>query len=175
MRIYIIGMPGTGKSHFGKMLAKAMHLSFIDTDEQVEQVTQLSIRQLIEQKGEKAFRTIESEVLLKTAANAHCVIATGGGTPVYNNQIQWMKNHGIVVWIDTDLSLIAKRIAQNITRRPLFMGLEEPQIAQKLSEIYTLRKKIYKNADVFLTVKTLRNTSLTPVIQRIVKLSKRSK
>ena len=175
MRIYIIGMPGTGKSHFGKMLAKAMRLSFIDTDEQVEQKTQLSIRQLIEQKGEAFFRTIESDVLFKTASNAHCVISTGGGTPVHNNQIQWMKTHGIVVWIDTDLSLIAKRIAQNITRRPLFMGLDEAQIAQKLSEIYTLRKKNYKNADIFLPVKTLHNTSLTPVIQRIVKLSKRVK
>jgi shikimate kinase len=175
MRIYIIGMPGTGKSHFGKMLARAMHLSFIDTDEQVEQKTQLSIRQLIELKGEAVFRTIESDVLFKTALNAHCVISTGGGTPVHNNQIQWMKTNGIVVWIDTDLSLIAKRIAQNITRRPLFMGLDEAQIAQKLSEIYTLRKKIYKNADIFLPVKTLHNTSLTPVIQRIVKLSKRAK
>ena len=172
MRIYLIGLPGTGKTHFGKMLSRAMSLPFIDTDEQLERQSRLSVKQLIEQNGEAIFRSMESEVLFATASMPHAVVSTGGGTPVHNNQILWMKNHGIVVWIDTDLQLIAKRIAQNITRRPLFMGLNELEIARKLSEIYGFRKNFYKKADIIVPVKTLHNNSLTPVIQRVMKLSK---
>ena len=175
MRIYIIGMPGTGKTHFGKMLSKAMSLPFVDTDEMLEKQSRLNIKQLIEQKGEAVFRSMESEVLFATASMPHAVVSTGGGTAVNNDQIVWMKNHGIVVWIDTDLQLIAKRIAQNITRRPLFAGLNEVEIAQKLNEIYAFRKKFYKKADILVPVKTLHNNSLTPVIQRVMKLSKLKK
>ena len=94
---------------------------------------------------------------------------------MFYNNIDLMKSSGIVVWINTDLQLIAKRIAQNITRRPLFMGLNEEEILNKLHQIFTLRKKNYAKADLVAEINVVHNNSLTSVIQRVIKISQRRK
>jgi shikimate kinase len=94
---------------------------------------------------------------------------------MFYNNIDLMKNTGIVVWINTDLNLIAKRISQNLTRRPLFMGLNEEEILHKLHEIYALRKKKYAKADLVAEINVVHNNSLTSVIQRVIKMGQRRK
>jgi shikimate kinase len=94
---------------------------------------------------------------------------------MFYNNIEIMKSTGIVIWVNTDLNLIARRILQNITRRPLFMGLNEEQILIKLHEIYDLRKKKYAKADLVSEINTAHNTSLTSVIQGVIKISQRRK
>lgn len=175
MRLYIIGMPGTGKTHFGRQLAKSLHLQFFDLDEQIEKKESALVRQIIIEKGEAYFRAIEHEVLNQLSHNNNCVLSCGGGAPMFYNNIDLMKTTGIVIWVNTDLTLIAKRIAQNITRRPLFMGLNEPEILHKLHEIYAFRKKNYSKADLVTEINAQHNNSLTSVIQGVIKLSKHRK
>lgn len=175
MRIYIIGMPGTGKTHFGRLMAKSLHLQFFDLDEQIEKREGALVRQIILEKGETYFREVEHQVLQKLSSHNNCVISCGGGAPMFYNNIDLMKSTGIVVWINTDLHLIAKRIAQNITRRPLFMGLNEEEILNKLHQIFTLRKKNYAKADLVAEINVVHNNSLTSVIQRVIKISQRRK
>ena len=175
MRIYIIGMPGTGKTHFGRLMAKSLHLQFFDMDEQIEKREAALVRQIMLDKGEVYFRDLEHQVLKKLSSHNNCVISCGGGAPMFYNNIDLMKSSGIVVWINTDLHLIAKRIAQNITRRPLFMGLNEEEILNKLHQIFTLRKKNYAKADLVAEINVVHNNSLTSVIQRVIKISQRRK
>ncbi len=175
MRIYIIGMPGTGKTHFGRLMAKSLHLQFFDLDEQIEKREGALVRQIIPEKGETYFREAEHSVLLKLSSNNNCVISCGGGAPMFYNNIDLMKSTGIVIWINTDLNLIARRIAQNITRRPLFMGLNEEEILIKLHEIYDFRKKNYAKADLVSEINVAHNNSLTSVIQGVIKISQRRK
>ncbi len=175
MRIYIIGMPGTGKTHFGRLMAKSLHLQFFDMDEQIEKREGALVRQIMLDKGEAYFRDVEHQVLLKLSTYNNCVISCGGGAPMFYNNIDLMKNTGIVVWINTDLNLIAKRISQNLTRRPLFMGLNEEEILHKLHEIYALRKKKYAKADLVAEINVVHNNSLTSVIQRVIKMGQRRK
>lgn len=175
MRLYLIGMPGTGKTHFGRLMAKSLSLQFFDLDEQIEKRESALVRQIIIDKGEAYFRNCEHQVLEELSKHNHCVISCGGGAPMFFNNMEIMKNSGIVIWINTDLSLIAKRIAQNITRRPLFMGLNEAEILQKLHEIYAIRKKVYQKADLVSEINAQHNNSLTSVIQRVIKLSQRRK
>jgi shikimate kinase len=168
-------MPGTGKTHFGRLMAKSLHLQFFDLDEQIEKREGALVRQVILEKGESYFRQVEHEVLLQLSTNNHCVLSCGGGAPMFFNNIDVMKSTGIVVWINTDLTLIAKRIHQNITRRPLFMGLNELEILQKLHDIYELRKKNYAKADLVSEINVGHDNSLISVIQGIMKINRRRK
>jgi shikimate kinase len=156
-------------------MAKSLHLQFFDMDEQIEKREGALVRQVILEKGETYFREVEHQVLLKLSSHNNCVISCGGGAPMFYNNIDLMKSSGIVVWINTDLHLIAKRIAQNITRRPLFMGLNEEEILNKLHQIFTLRKKNYAKADLIAEINVVHNNSLTSVIQRVIKISQRRK
>lgn len=171
-KLYIIGMPGAGKTHFGRHLAQSLNMQFKDLDEMLERNQGKLVRQIIEENGESGFRKLEHETLLSTMTLGNHVISCGGGTPIYHNNMDWMKMNGIVIWLDTDLEIIARRIAQNITRRPLFMGLNETQINEKLKELYAKRRKTYVKADVLIEVANKGAISLNPVIQGIMKASR---
>jgi shikimate kinase len=172
MKIYITGMPGTGKTHFGRMLAKSIRLPFFDLDEMIEKKEGDNIRNMVKDKGEPYFRKIENEVLIKVSVMDNCIISCGGGTPMFYDNLEIMKKSGIMVWLNTDLNIIAKRIAQNKTRRPLFMGLNEDEIRVKLSDIYEKRKKNYAKADILIENMSSHTVLLAPVIQKIMKFAK---
>jgi shikimate kinase len=172
LRIYIVGMPGAGKTHFGRLLSKGLNMQFKDIDELIEKQTGMSVKQLVDEKGESHFRELEHEVLMKTSLFNRIVISCGGGTPVYYNNMEWMKKNGIVVFLDTDLKQISSRIQQNITRRPMFLGLSGDEIDRKLKELYDLRKKFYLKSEIVIDKQSQRGASLSPVIQRIMKICK---
>lgn len=167
--VYIIGMPGTGKTHFGRVLSQSLKLRFFDLDEMVEKSAGCNIRQLVQEKGEENFRHMEHEILISTLKLNNCVIACGGGTPLHHNNMEIMKSNGIVVWLNTDLSIIRRRIAQNITRRPMFIGLSEHELTGKLAALYEKRRKVYAKADVSIDHNIQGTVSLSLVIQRIMK------
>ncbi len=173
MKVYIIGMPGTGKTHFGRLLSRSMRLQFYDTDEMLEKKEGMPIRQIVSEKGEPYFRLLEHELIRQLSMRSNCIISCGGGTPVFNDNIDLMKNSGIVIWLNTSLDIIAKRIAQNVTRRPQFVGLNEAEIRLKLNDIFEKRKKIYAKADIISEISNPHNKSLNVVIQKVMKISQR--
>lgn len=172
LKLYIIGMPGTGKTHFGRTLAQSMKMQFFDLDEMIEKREGCTIRKLVQDKGEQYFRETEHDVLLSTLNYNNCVIACGGGTPLHYNNMEWMKLRGIVVWLNTDLRIIAVRIANNITRRPMFLGLNDAELYQKLRDLYEKRRKVYVKADVYIEQNSAGGISLSSVIQRIMKFTR---
>jgi len=172
MKIYITGMPGTGKTHFGRILAQSLRFVFFDLDEMIEKEEGEIIRHIIRDKGEDYFRKIEKDSLYKVSEINNCIVACGGGTPMFYNNMELMKKTGIVIWLNTDLDIIAKRIVQNKSRRPLFMGLNGDEIRHKLNEIYEKRKKVYAKSDILIDKQYSANVSLGPVIQKIMKIKK---
>ena len=166
-------MPGTGKTHFGKLLSKSLRLQFFDIDECIEKSEATIIRQIIAEKGETYFREKEHEILLNLSKTSNSIISCGGGTAVFYNNIDVMKNTGIVIWLDTDLDIIAKRIAHNSSRRPLFIGLNQVEIRIKLGDLYAKRRKVYAKADIVTEIIYPHNKSLSTVIQKIMKISQR--
>lgn len=172
MKIYIIGMPGAGKTHFGRILARSLKLQFFDLDELIEKKEGENVKSIISNKGEPYFRQAEHDTLEGLGHIENSVVSCGGGAPMFHNNIDHMKNTGIVIWLRTDLRVIAKRIAQNVTRRPLFMGLNETQILEKLHEIYEKRKLFYAKADVPIDCKSAHDIPLNIVIQKVMRISK---
>ena len=165
-------MPGSGKTHFGRRLAAVLKMSFLDLDQLIEKEEGMSIRQIVEEKGEAGFREMEAKVLRTTEHLYSVVISCGGGTPIYNENMGWIKNRGLVLWINTDLEIICKRIAQNLGRRPMFVGLSDVELERKIHKIYVERAKIYAKSDLQVKIGASSKPLLNLVIQKIMLLNR---
>lgn len=141
--LYLIGMMGAGKTTIGQHLAARLHYRFFDTDQIIERVTGLSIRDLFAQSGEAAFRTLESQVLAELSACTRSAIATGGGIVLKRENWGYLR-HGIVVWLDVPIAQLQRRLQADQTR-PLLQGTDP---AVKLQMLLEQRQSLYAQADV---------------------------
>jgi shikimate kinase len=149
-KIFLIGFMGSGKSTTGKKLASHLKWTFIDLDEKIENMTGMKIRDIFSEKGEAFFRRTESEVLQEMASESNAVISTGGGTPCFGNNMDFMLRTGITVYLRMTPTRLKNRLAGSSDRRPLLkdIGKEdlEEYIAGKLSE----REKWYSRAEIII-------------------------
>ena len=143
-RIFLIGMPGVGKTYWGLKLASKYGYSFADLDKEVEKTSGMTIPGIFTAEGEAYFRKKETECLEQLCLQEHVIIACGGGTPVCNNNLQLMKQKGCVVYLQTDIDTLAKRLGQDDNRRPLLMGGNH---RMQLQRLYDERKTYYEQAD----------------------------
>ena len=121
--IFIIGMPGSGKSSLGKKVASNMGLNYVDTDQRIEQ----------------AFRNAETNVLIQLTREPGSIVSTGGGMVVKENNREIMRNHGVIVLIDRPLEDIMGDIKLN--RRPLLAQKGLPEVER----LYHERIDIYRS------------------------------
>jgi shikimate kinase len=147
MRIFLIGMPGSGKSYWMRKLAQHQHCDSLDLDVYITTMEQQSIAALFE-IGEAHFRERETLALrsLTKAFPQNMVIATGGGAPFFHENMEWMKENGIVVYLEASVELLFKRLKNAYVERPLLRGLTEQGILEKLAALYEQRKEIYQQA-----------------------------
>ena len=145
MRIFLTGMPGSGKSTSGKMLADKLDYPFVDLDNVIEAREGTTISSIFEQKGEDYFRKLESESLkLTIEANQKLVLSTGGGTPCFLDNLELMKNYGKVIFLDIPLKVLAERLQKEI-HRPLLQT--DKELNERLEELYNQRIGVYRQAD----------------------------
>ncbi|MDH5368004.1 MAG: shikimate kinase [Cyclobacteriaceae bacterium] len=146
--IILLGLAGSGKSTLGSELASKMSLPFIDLDQAIEEKTALTIQQIFEDQGEPYFRKIESETLHEVLTlNSDIVLATGGGTPCYFDNMELMNNSGKTIFLDVPIDKIAERLANSdLETRPLFKGLLKAQLLQKLNKQLEIRKQYFQKA-----------------------------
>lgn len=148
MRIFLTGMMGCGKSFWGNKIAEIHHLDFIDLDEYIEQKLGCRISEIFKNEGERYFRDKESFYLKEIIMTyPHCIVATGGGTPCFHLNMQLMKESGIVVYLKTDLSMLAHRIFNNTPSRPLAASSTIEELMKVLENIYSERRKIYEQSE----------------------------
>ena len=138
--IYLIGFMGTGKTTVGKELAEKLHYSFYDSDQTVVERTGKSIMELFEGVGEAGFRKLEQEAL-QSLPTENCIVATGGGIILKEENCQYMKKTGRVIWLDASPKEISKRLATD-SSRPLLSSNKTEQIEQ----LYRNRVELYKQA-----------------------------
>lgn len=153
MRIFLIGFMGSGKSHVGRQLAASMGMDFLDLDVQIEKDQQRSIRQIFEQEGEATFRQIEREALHHLVLQENLIVACGGGTPCFFDNMDWMNKQGITIYLQTPVSILVQRLKPEKNHRPLLQNLDDEGlhifIGAKLAE----REPFYLRASVIYQVK----------------------
>lgn len=152
--IVIIGFMGAGKTSVGKILADSMGYAFYDTDEIIiKRENNKSIRQIFDTKGEDYFREVEKNVVKEMAKRSNSVIATGGGVVKDKNNMDLLRQNGVVVYLKCAPEVVLKRIG-NKTDRPVIYN----KSAQEIEDIMKEREVFYANHDILIDV-----SSLTPI------------
>lgn len=135
--IILVGMMSSGKSTLGKKLARMMGYRFLDLDKLIESREGMAISLIFSSKGEPYFRKLESEVLKEIQANRGIILASGGGTPCFFDNMQYINNLGVSVFLDIPASDLAKRIENHgKDDRPILSGVSslELELKQKIEQ-----------------------------------------
>lgn len=163
--VFLIGFMGCGKSTTGKKLAKNIGYAFFDTDTEIEKMTGKSIPEIFEQEGEAAFRMIEHSVIESLSQRKNAIVATGGGTPCFYNNIQIMRDAGITVYLRMSAESLAKRLQQSKTVRPLLLRLSPAQLLPAIEEQLEKRKPFYEQASLKIKGENLDIESLIKAVR----------
>ena len=157
-RVIIVGLPGSGKSAIGAVVAKRLGVPFLDLDEVIAQHEGVTPAEIIRRDGEPAFRALERAALAKWIS-ADVVLATGGGVVVSEECRQLLKDQENVIWLQASIdSLITRSLSQD---RPLLDGDRE----QRLNQIATEREPWYREVSTF-TVDS--EGTLEEVVERLL-------
>jgi shikimate kinase len=146
-RIYLLGFMGAGKSHIGRHLAGRLHLDFLDLDAIIEKSEGMPIAAIFSTKGEHYFRQIEAECLRQTLLMDRVVIATGGGTPCYFDNLAWMNENGMTLFLDTCEEILHKRLMES-RKRPLIAGKSEDELSEFIHQKLAARRPFYEGAQI---------------------------
>ncbi len=147
-RIYLVGLPGTGKSTSGKRFAKKLGWGYADLDKLVEMRAHQRIPDIFKQQGEAAFRGLEASCLRETGASHELVVGCGGGAAAWGDNMDWMLAHGRVIWINIHLEELVKRLIVSRGERPFFPSRNPDDIRLRLENLYTQRQAAYARANV---------------------------
>jgi len=144
--IILIGMMSSGKSTLGKKLSRSLGYKFVDLDKLIERDQGINISSIFSQKGEAYFREVESRILKEITPDSSIVLASGGGTPCFFDNMEYIKNLGVSVFLDVPAADLAKRIENHgKDDRPVLSGAKslEAEIKRKIDE----RLPFYSQAD----------------------------
>lgn len=123
-KVFLIGMPFSGKTSTAKKLAKLLAWDYVDSDKEISKSENLSIEEIFVQKGEIYFRKLENSWLQDANNLSNVVISTGGGMPIFYNNIELMLHNGIVIFLNTRAQILAERSLLN-NDRPLVKHVSE--------------------------------------------------
>jgi shikimate kinase len=165
---FLIGFMGTGKSHWGKLWSVANKLTFVDLDVLIENEEHINIAEIFDTKGEDYFRKLEKEVLRKCGELKNTLIACGGGTPCFFDNMQWMNDHGVTIYIQSGPVEILDRVMEEKEKRPLLKKLNKGEllfyIEQKLKE----REPFYSQAQIKVESDSLDENSFAKIASDIL-------
>lgn len=169
MKIFLTGMPGCGKSTFGRKVARELDLEFFDLDKEIINEEQMQITDIFESRGEDHFREIESRLLKDISlGNDNFIMATGGGAPCYHNNMDFMNEEGHTIFIDTPVEIILERLSSSgISKRPLIKKMEQENLFDGLTEKLNKRLPFYRKAKVIFKYNTALETDIIRYIHAL--------
>jgi shikimate kinase len=147
VKIYIVGFMGAGKTTVGRELASRIEAPFFDLDELVEAAEKMSVKDIFAAQGEPYFRKRERDLLRSTKHLEKAVIATGGGTFTFDENIQFIQSEGLSVYLSASYSLLRTRVGDKAAERPLFRD------DATAHELYANRMRYYRMADVTIDIR----------------------
>lgn len=149
-KYFLVGMPASGKSTIGKLIAKQLGYKFIDLDELIVEQEGLAITEIFSKKGEAYFRKIERKQLQDLInQNDGFILATGGGAPCFFNNMELMNTHGVTIFLNVAVDDLFKKLAKRGTqKRPLLKNISRSDLLSELTNKYNDRKKFYNKSKI---------------------------
>lgn len=170
MTLFIIGYMASGKTTFGRALARKTGMQHIDLDFYIEQRFHSTVREIFAQKGEAEFRRIESAMLREVGEIEDTVVSCGGGTPCFGDNLDYMNTRGLTVCLQASDDVIADRIIQAGNKRPLMAGKSREEILMTLKEHMEARRPYYDRAQLTISGDRLENrTQISETVDDFIK------
>lgn len=174
--IYLVGLMGAGKTYWGHRLSAYLQGQFVDLDEWIVQQEGQTVAEIFAKLGEAHFRLLETQALRQLPAGKLSVVATGGGTPCFENNMEFMLQNGVVVWLNPPLETLVARIWKNKQKRPLIASLAaESEVFPLLQSLLQKRLPFYQQAHLTEPHESIDLEKLTQRIQQIVQSDKKKK
>ena len=146
IRIFLTGYMGAGKTTLGKAFARAMNLTFIDLDWFIEARFHRSISEIFAERGETGFRELEQNMLHEAGEFEDVVISTGGGTPCFFDNMEYMNRQGQTVFLDVHPDVLFRRLRMATQQRPILQGKSDAELRTFIDEALQKRLPHYEKA-----------------------------
>lgn len=148
--VYIIGFMGSGKSTAGKKLASSLGWTFIDLDRKIEQMAGKTIPEIFSSDGEAQFRKLESEVLRTLKSHVKTIVSTGGGTPCHGENMEFMLETGVTVYLRLSPSQLVERLMGSTDERPLLKDVPDSRLKGFIEGKLAEREQYYNKANIII-------------------------
>ena len=152
MKIFLIGLPGSGKSTIGKALAKGLKISFVDLDKEIEKEEGMTPSEIFAMKKEEYFRKVESKELKRLCTSpSGFVMATGGGTPCFFDNMEVINRSGISIFLDVSAREVSERMLKtDLAKRPLLAKSSGDEVKDRIEFLRSSRISFYKQAHIII-------------------------
>lgn len=144
--IFLIGYMGSGKSTLGKALASRCEVRFIDLDDYIEERSGKTIKEIFATEGEAAFRDLERRMLVEVSGFDNVLVACGGGTPCFGDNMELMNEHGVTVLLQASYERLFERLKRGRHKRPLIAALNDEELGDFITRQLELRMPHYSKA-----------------------------
>lgn len=165
--IFLLGFMGSGKTHWGRIWSANTGRSLVDLDAVIEQQAGKSIADIFETLGEDHFRQLEAAALRDCQAHTNAIIACGGGTPCFHNNMQWMNTNGITIFLSCTPQEVMKRVEEELEKRPLLKKLNKAELLFFIEQKMKEREPFYTRAQVQVQSHTLTAGSLPGLLNNL--------
>lgn len=165
MKIFLIGMMGSGKTYWAEKLKKKLKISAYDLDALVEMMEEKTVAEIFEEDGEEYFRKAETKMLRLFAEKKQFILSCGGGTACCNDNMQWMNKQGITIWLDEQPEVLSERLLKEKSHRPLIKNLDDNALQDFLTKRLEERTEFYKQAAYRLSEENLTENSIIKILK----------
>lgn len=167
MRIYLVGFMGSGKSVLGTALASELKYKCLDLDSLIESKTKKTVSKIFSGDGEEVFRALEKKYLRSTSKLRNYVIATGGGAPCFYDNMQWMNEHGLTVYLQLHTGVLFHRLIEAKAGRPKIENLTDIQLMEFIAETLEKREQFYRQAKLIVNPVKVKPDQLAAKIKKL--------
>ncbi len=165
IRIFLIGMMGSGKSYWAEKLKKKFKIPAYDLDALIEMMEEKTVAEIFEEDGEEYFRKAEAKMLRLFAEKKMFILSCGGGTACYNDNMNWMNKQGITIWLDAPVETLAERLSKEKSRRPLIKTLKDIALKDFLTKKLEEREPFYNRAAYRLSEEDLNENAFSKILK----------
>ena len=170
-KIYLTGFMTSGKSTLGKIIANVLGWNFFDLDKEIEKDEGKKVTKIFEESGEEYFRTVEKEKLKNLSTSIDTIISLGGGTLINDENLELIKNTGLLIYLRVNPDIIYTRIKKK-TDRPLVKEFvlgdySKEKFINKIKTMLDAREVYYKKADLIFEVD---NSPIGLTVDRLAKV-----
>jgi shikimate kinase len=164
-KIFLIGYMGSGKSYWKNRLSKKYRVRGYDLDHLIEAFEEQTIAEIFEEKGESVFREKEATALRWFRENKSFILATGGGTPCFHDNMDWMNRTGLTVWLDESPSVLAERLLPEKKHRPMISHLSDNDFLDFITQQRNKRLPFYEQARIHLRGEQIGEGAFQPIFE----------